>query len=234
MIEETDIETYLFISKDKFQLFIFDKKELKNLYNEVYIPDSEFNFYDTSSLSKFLNKNIFKIEKLTGYFIKDIILIIENDKNLIIDVGIKKKNYENSINQKFLENTLSELKDLFQESFQNQLIMHMVVTNYIINEKQYSSFISDIASNHLYLEVNFKTISKDLVSLMNKVLEKFQIKIKYFVCGNYLKKFFIDKQIELSEMAYKLKNGENQNEVVVIPKSIENKGFFEKFFQLFS
>ncbi len=234
MIEEIDIETYLFISKDKFQLFIFDKKKLKNLYNEAYIPDSEFNFHDTSSLSKFLDENIFKIEKLTGHFIKDIILIIENDKNLIIDVGIKKKNYENSINQKFLENSLSELKDLFQESFQDQLIMHMVVTNYIINEKQYSSFIRDIASDHLYLEVNFKTISKDLVSLMNKVLEKFQIKIKYFVSGNYLKEFFSHKKIELSEMAFKLKNGENQNEVIVIPKTIENKGFFEKFFQLFS
>ena len=26
----------------------------------------------------------------------------------------------------------------------------------------------------------------------------------------------------------------NKNEVILIPKNIENKGFFEKFFQLFS
>jgi hypothetical protein len=35
-------------------------------------------------------------------------------------------------------------------------------------------------------------------------------------------------------MASKLKNGFNKNEVRLISKNIENKGFFEKFFQLFS
>ena len=32
----------------------------------------------------------------------------------------------------------------------------------------------------------------------------------------------------------KLNNGYNKNEVKVISKNIENKGFFERFFQLFS
>jgi hypothetical protein len=234
MIEEIDSETYLFISKYKFQIFLFDKRKLKNLYNKELSLDNEFNFHDVSNLLKFLDENIFKIEKLVGYFIKDIILIIEKDENLIIDMGIKKKNYGNSINQKYLENSLSELKDLFKESHQNQTIMHMIITNYIINGKNYSSFINDLISDHLCLEVNFITISNDLIILFEKVLEKFQIKINYYVCGNYLKKFFKDDNAELSEMAYKLKNGENHNEVAVVPKIIENKGFFEKFFQLFS
>ena len=38
---------------------------------------------------------------------------------------------------------------------------------------------------------------------------------------------------ELSAMANKLKNGHNQNEVIIVSKNIVNKGFFEKFFQLF-
>ena len=76
--------------------------------------------------------------------------------------------------------------------------------------------------------------AEDILPNLVDYLEKFQIKIKYFVSGNYLKEFFSHKKIELSEMAFKLKNGENQNEVIVIPKTIENKGFFEKFFQLFS
>ena len=37
-----------------------------------------------------------------------------------------------------------------------------------------------------------------------------------------------------STIAYKLKNGLNDNEVILIPKNVKNKGFFEKFFQLFS
>ena len=39
---------------------------------------------------------------------------------------------------------------------------------------------------------------------------------------------------ELSMMANKLNNGLNKNEVKLVSKNKENKGFFEKFFQLFS
>ena len=35
-------------------------------------------------------------------------------------------------------------------------------------------------------------------------------------------------------MANKLNNGMNKNEVQLVSKNVENKGFFEKFFQLFS
>ena len=34
MIEETDFETFLYISKNKYQIFVYDKNNLKNLYNE--------------------------------------------------------------------------------------------------------------------------------------------------------------------------------------------------------
>jgi len=34
MIEDLDFETYLYISKDKFQIFVLNKKKLKNLYSQ--------------------------------------------------------------------------------------------------------------------------------------------------------------------------------------------------------
>ena len=56
------------------------------------------------------------------------------------------------------------------------------------------------------------------------------------MCGDYIKNFFKEDEdnSELSEMASKIKDGFNNNEVILVPKNIENKGFFEKFFQLFS
>ena len=54
------------------------------------------------------------------------------------------------------------------------------------------------------------------------------------MCGGYIKNFFKDEKGELSEKALKLKDGLNVNEVILVPKNIKNKGFFEKFFQLFS
>ena len=91
MIEEIDFETYLHISKDKFQIFLFDKKNLKNLYKEELKLQEKFDFLDLINLSKFLDDNIFKIEKLAGNFIKNIFLVIESDENLHVNIAVKKK-----------------------------------------------------------------------------------------------------------------------------------------------
>ena len=234
MIEETDFETFLHVSKNKFQIFVFDIKKLENLYFEELKVYNQFNFSDLNNLSKFLDENVYKIEKLVGNFIKNIILIIENEENLQVNIAIKKKNYENSINQKYLKNNLTELKNIFKENYQEQSIMHMVITNYIVDGKKNSTFTIDSDSGHFCLEVNFVSISNDLISTFDKLLENYQIKIKQYMCGNYIKNFFYKDNDELSLMAHKLKNGQNNNEVILIPKNIENRGFFERFFQLFS
>ena len=155
MIEQIDFETYLYVSNNKFQIFVYDKINQNNLYKEELRLNDKFNFEDFNNLSKFLDNNIYKIEKLVGNFIKNIILIIENDKNLYVDIAVKKKNYDKSINQKYLENSLTELKDLFQENYQEQTIMHMVMVNNAVNEKENYLSSSNSNSDLLFLEVNY-------------------------------------------------------------------------------
>jgi len=234
MAEEIDFETYLSLTKNKFEIFLFDKTNLKNLYKDELKLENTFNFLDLDKLNKFLDIQIFKIEKIYGKFIKNIYLILENDLNLEVNICIKKKNYGNLINKKSLENALIEVKDLFKESYQQQTIIHMIINNYLINDKNYSSFIDNLRGDNLCLEINFKSISNDILVKFDKILEKYQITISQYFNRNYVKDFFVEENFELSEMAYKLRNGYNDNEVILVPKNIENKGFFEKFFQLFS
>ena len=196
--------------------------------------ENNFNSLDSEILSKFLDNHIFKIEKIIGKFIKNIYLILEDDVNFQVSICIKKKNYSNLINKKNLENTLIEVKDLFKESYQHQTITHMIISNYLINGKNYSSFIDNLRGDNLCLEINFMSISNSTIFVFDKTLEKYQIRISQYLNGNYIKSFFNDQNIELSEMANKLRNGYNHNEVILVPKNIVNKGFFEKFFQLFS
>jgi hypothetical protein len=129
MIEDTDFETFLYISKNKYQIFVYDKINLKNLYHKEIKSDNEI---ELNILSKFLDDNIYKIEKMIKNFIQNIILIIEDDKILDIGISLKKKNYEKNIDQKHLENSLVEVKNIFRENYQNQIIMHMIVVE---NEK---------------------------------------------------------------------------------------------------
>jgi hypothetical protein len=233
MIEDLDFETYLYISKDKFQIFVLNKKKLKNLYSQELKIDHQFDFNDLNILLNFLDKNIYKIEKLIGNFIKNIILIVENEKNLKIDMGIK-KSYETSLKQKSFSSNLTELKDLFKKNYQDQTIMHMCIINYIIDGKRYSSFDTKLINDYFCIEVSFIAIDNKLVFAFDNVLEKYQIKIKQYMCGNYINNFIGDTGDEISIIANKLRNGLNINEITIVPKHKENKGFFEKFFQLFS
>ena len=234
MIEEENFETYLSICPKKFEIFLFDKKDLKILYKDMLKLENEIDFLNLENLSNFLDANIFKIERLADNFIKNIVLIIESDENSYVNICIKKKNYENLVNYKNLEIALTEVKDLFKENYQKQNIMHMIVKNYSVNGKNYTSFINDINGDYLSLEVNFISIPSNFELILDKILEKYQIRIDKFLDGKYLIEQSKDDKFELPNIANKIINGYNQNEVTLVPKNLKNKGFFENFFQLFS
>jgi hypothetical protein len=146
MIENSDFETFLYISKNKYQIFVYDKNNLKNLYNEEieYIDEIELN-----TLSKFLDDNIYKIEKKIKNFIRNIILIIEDDKVLEVAISIKKKIFEKYTDQKNLENSLVEVKDIFRENYKDQIIMHMIIVNN--NKSENNHLLNNSNKNNDYL-----------------------------------------------------------------------------------
>ena len=89
MNEELNTETYLIISSNKLEVYLFDTIKLENLYsNEIIIKNSSLDFI---SLNNFLDENILKIESLIGRFVKNIFIIIENEKLFKTQIGIKKK-----------------------------------------------------------------------------------------------------------------------------------------------
>tara|TARA_Y100000389_G_C17404768_1_gene487429 strand:- start:634 stop:1329 length:696 start_codon:yes stop_codon:yes gene_type:complete len=231
MIEKSDFDTFLYISKNEYQIFVYDKVNFKSLYNKRLKINLGVNLDD---LIKFLDDNIYKIEKIVGNFIRNIILIIEDDKILSTNISLKKNNYDNYLNKKFLKNNLTEVKDIFKENYQDQVIMHMIIVN--DNDSKNNFLLDDLDDNdnYLYLEVNFITIANNLTLIFDKILENYQIKVQKYMSGSYIKSFLNDNETELSVMAKKLNDGFNRNEVKFVSKNIENKGFFEKFFQLFS
>ena len=232
MIENTDFEIFLYISKKKYQIFVCDKNNLKNLYNKEIknIDEIELNI-----LSKFLDENIYKIEKMIKKFVRNIILIIEDDKVLDVGISLKKKNYEKNIDQKHLENSLVEVKDIFRENYQDQIIMHMIVVDNDKNENNFSLNNDNNKNNdYIFLEINFISITNNFTFYFDKLLESHQIKISRYMSCKYIKSYIGKDSNELSTMAHKLNNGLNENEVQLVSKSVKNRGFFEKFFQLFS
>ncbi len=233
MVEELDLETYLCISQDKVEIYLFNKKNLKNLYTEK-LKINKNEFIDFKILEKFLDNNIFKIEKLSGNFVKKIFLVIENNEIQKLNFGIKKKNYKDFISKKFLQNILNDSKDLFNENYQNYHIMHIIINRYFENGNYHLSFKDSFKGDYLCVEFQFNYISNSFIFDINNVLRKYQVELGGCLDSKYIKNYFYDKQIEMSEMIYKIKNGCNENEVKIISKNTKKKGFFERFFQMFS
>ncbi len=233
MNKKQDFEYYLSISRNKLGIYLLDTKNFENLYKEELIITENSNIHDFNILKNFLDKNIFKIEKLSGKFIENIILVFEDKKILNLEMGIKKKNYNPSITKEYLQNSLIEAKDLFRKNYPNQEIMHMIIKKYFVNDRSYLSFEENLKSDYLALEIEFRSISNNIVYDLNRVLENYQIKIVKYLDGSYVKNF-ICTNIDLPEKSYRILNGYNQNEVLFVPKNFKKLAFFEKFFQLFS
>ena len=234
MNEEVESETYLKISNSKFEIYLYDKTNYKNLYKNEINFSSENQHINFNILNKFLKENIFKIEKLTGKFIKNIFLILNNYEIFKLKIGIKKKNYKKVIDKNFLESTLIEAKDLYKESYQDYKIMHMIIESIYINGKYLRVFQNDFKNDYLSLEVEFIAIPNSLADEIDKILESYQVKIDRYLDENYILNLFSENKSELSRMANQMMNGFNENEVMLLPKNVKKLGFFEKFFQLFS
>ncbi len=234
MAEDLEIETYLSISPHKFGIYLLNKKNFNNLYKEELLLSNPNEEVDLKALNIFLEENIFSIEKLIGKFVENISLIVEINKIFNLNFGIHKKNYDHIINYKFLENILIDAKDLYKENYKEQKILHIIINRYLVDGNQFLSFNENLKGENLCIEIKIKSISNNFLSEIDKILEKFQIKITNYLDGRYIKNQFKDENIELSFMAHKILNGYNVNEVLVVPKNQQKTGFFEKFFQLFS
>ena len=170
---------------------------------------------------------------MSGKFVENIFLVLEDRKIFILDLGIKKKNYNVFITKEYLENSLIEAKDLFRENYPNQKIMHMVINKYLIDNTSYVSFEENLKSDSFALEIKFHSISNTIINDLNKILENYQIKIIKYLDGDYIKNLFRENK-ELSFMSHKILKGYNKNEISFSSKNLKKLGFFEKFFLLFS
>ena len=227
-----EFETYLSISQIKFGIYLFDTKNRNNLYSKE-ITFKKTNIINYSHLKQFLDDNIFRIEKLIGKFIENIFIIIDDENILNTQIGIKQKNNQPSKSKVYLQSSITNAKDLFRENYPDEKIMHIIINNYLIDGRNYSYLQDNLEYEQLNLVIQFKSISRDIIHSLNKVLENYQIIITKYLDGNYVKNFN-KEEIEISKMAFKILNGANENEVIFIQNNTKKLGFFEKFFQLFS
>ena len=84
------------------------------------------------------------------------------------------------------------------------------------------------------MDTTFILLNKDEVLFYKKIFKKFQISVKKIMSSKYIFNFFDSNKFDECEMGRKISSGFNPNEVFLIEKMVEKKGFFERFFNFFS
>ena len=234
MNSDKDLKSYLLVSPKKIAILVKEELNPKEIYKKEIFVHTESNSINLEFLSHFLDENIFKIEKTLKRFIKNIYLIIDTNNFLPIKISIKKKDHNNIIDTKNLIYLLNEAKDQCQKTLENQRIVHTTIENYLIDNISYSSLPENKECGNFCLDIKFICISDKFIKNLENILKRYHISVNQAVSVEYLKQYFSQNEHKIFDMAEKIISGCNENEIIFSNKSSKNKGFFEKFFNLFS
>ena len=234
MNEELKFETYLFIDRKKLVICVIKKKTFEVIFKEEKLLDDHNEDSKLKILDKFLARNILKIEKNLKNFVKDTHIILDNREFFPIEISIKKGHNGNSISQENLINPLNVLKNLCQFSFKDKKIIHMLIENYQIDGKDYSFLPENLKCNDFSLDIKFICLSKNLIEQYDTVLKSYHILVNQILNADYIKQFQDQQNPNIYATASRIISGYNKNEISLVNKTQKNKGFFEKFFDLFN
>ena len=234
MNNEINFETYLFIDNKKFIICVIDNISFEIIYTDQMLFNKDYNKINFEMFNEFLEKNIFKIEKILKNFIKNINIILDTKEFFSVYLSIKKNNNGNYIDSNSLAHPLDDLKNSCQSNFQDKKIIHILIENYLIDNKSYFSLPEKLKCSFFSLDVKFICLSKNYIKDIEIVLKKYHILVNQILCANYIESFIGKNNQNIFSTASRIKSGLNENEVILEAKIIKNKGFFEKFFDFFS
>ena len=233
MNEDLNFETYLSLSPKK--LIISVQNDLnKKVFEKDLILDQNEKQSVFDKLDNFLNKNIFEIEKKIKFFVKKISVILDLDEFLSVEISIKKRNYENKINLTSLNHMLNDIKDYCKETIGENKIVHIIISNYKVDNRDFASLPLNINCKSFSIDVNFLCISQNIIKNLEIILKKYHISLGEILSAQYISEFSNEEKTDLFIMAKKILEGHNPNEVLMVNKTYQNRGFFEKFFNFFS
>ena len=233
MENDSDFEVFLFFSPEKLILSVNRKTDFKLIYKDELFFENN-NYLNFDKLTFFLNENIFKVEKILGSFIEKINIIIETKDFLNLQISIKKYDYNENINSNVILYLIKSARSQCEKTIKNRKIIHILIDNYYIDDTHFAKLPLNQKCKNFSLDISFICLPDELIKQIVKTLKKFQISINRILSATYIDKFAKDRDTNFFKMASKIIGGYNENEIKLINKTLKNKGFFEKFFDLFN
>ena len=234
MKNDLDFEVFLFFSPQKIILSVNRKTDFKLIFKDEFLFEGKSNHLNFDRLNLFLNENVFKVEKILGNFIEKINIILETKDFLNLQISMKQHDYNENINSNIILYLIKSAKYQCEKTIQNMKIIHILIDNYFIDDVHFTKLPLNQKCKNFSLDISFICLPDELIRHIEKTLKNFQISVNRILSASYIYKFTNDRDINFFKMTSKIIGGHNKNEVKLVNKTLKNKGFFEKFFDLFN
>ena len=234
MENDSDFEVFLFFSTEKLILSVNRKTDFELIFKDELFFENNSNYLNFDKLTFFLNENIFKVEKILGSFIEKINIIVETKDFLNLQISMKQHDYNENINSNIILYLIKSAKYQCEKTIQNMKIIHILIDNYFIDDVHFTKLPLNQKCKNFSLDISFICLPDELIRHIEKTLKNFQISVNRILSASYIYKFTNDRDINFFKMTSKIIDGYNKNEVNLVNKTSKNRGFFEKFFDLFN
>lgn len=228
---ESQIETFLFVGKKKFSISVFKGDDQKIYNKEFYLDDNNIFLEE---LYSFLELTILDIEKNINQFINTVNLILEDEHFLKIDVSINNTKNNEKIFKQDVEYLIVDLKNKIQENNDNFTITSIYINNFKVKNEVFYDFDKITSGKNLKIETTFECVSNKFKNILNNELFKLEININKFISTGAIQGFLLDNKFDECSAAAQSFYNNSVNEVYLVSKNHVKKGFFEKFFHIFS
>ena len=145
-----------------FDIFTEDNFFFKEYNCVINLKEDQLNL---NTFEQIIEKVIFEIEKVTGVFLNDLYLMIDTPETTSINLSLFKYIENKKIQKKDAEYLVQDAKQQILRSYPDKNIVHIIVTNYIIDDAYY---------DQLPLNLNCKTFCMNIqfICLPKKNLKK--------------------------------------------------------------
>ena len=234
-MSEKFFDVYIDFGSSKIIATAFDKKNKKNfsVSNKCLssFKSTQLNFKNSKIV---LEKLILELEKKTGEYLNAINLMIDSPETLSISVSLSKKNDGKKIKKSDIQYLIQDAKQQILRNHHNKKIIHIIISNYLIDNTSYNYLPLNINCSKFSIDIKFICFPKNLIKKLEELFNSHQIFINKFICTHYAKSFMENTPYtNVCESGLKLIKGINKQEVAIVPRKLEKKGFFERLFHFF-
>ena len=235
-MNSVDKENFYFgISDTKIYISFFDskKKKIKNTVN-FEIPGSLNNNLNFKVILNLLQKNIRKLEKVSGLYLNSGNISVQSKTYQSILFSVKNIFDEKKLDKEVITKIVRSGIQQFYNTEPNLNILHVIINKYIIDDKVYVFFPNNIIFKKIILEIEFICLDKNFIDKIKNLFSNCKINIKNIVSHDYATRYLNDVKDEtMCVSANKILNGENHSEVVIIEDVSKNPSLFDKIFNFF-